>query len=497
MSQSEYPKQNIHVADFESGFLSCFERPSGIKSEWPTQQVTYLKEYLKCLGCTTIVIEEHYIDRDYIRDDALFYARSLRSYPNHCKRLHFFTEKFDQSSWRERLRRATGAARVEVEKEFQGSYLGFLVKRPLAGVPVGRTVIKTFPIDSENGHKRNFKPTRCYQVHLALFSLKVTGLAFQEQDQGVSACATTALWTALHSVAALENLALPAPAQITEAAARHQSGNRCLPSQGLTIQQICEATRAFGLDPLVLPLRGLQGDKSELIGYINSGFPVILALIMGNGVGHAVCAVGLKLGAARVDDKFGFADHASRVTAVYIHDDRLGPYACAEISEEKDASSGKKVTSLSIHWPDKRQNDRARLHAIIVPVPVKIRLTIERMRIIGSSVAKLFPNFGSHNCELTYGYRSAAKFVQDAASFGLSHDGLQQLACNTTLSRYIGIVGIRRLDDVPVVDIILDTTETDVNPMVLVVVIHPGSTDLEKKVMVAMAEEIFNAPYVV
>ena len=78
-----------------------------------------------------------------------------------------------------------------------GQYLGFMVIKPLPGSPIGRTVLRTFERDAPRGGRREFTAIRRYTVSLAGLSLSVRGLAFQQQDQGVSACATTALWSAL------------------------------------------------------------------------------------------------------------------------------------------------------------------------------------------------------------------------------------------------------------------------------------------------------------
>src|SRR5215469_6885782 len=97
-----YPAQQIRVVPFPTEFSSLLTRPGGlIESEWPPLQMVYLGEYLAALGCKTVVIEDHYIDRDYIDDVALFYSRSLRAYPNYCYRLHFFASEFDQQRWRD------------------------------------------------------------------------------------------------------------------------------------------------------------------------------------------------------------------------------------------------------------------------------------------------------------------------------------------------------------------------------------------------------------
>ena len=177
--------------------------------------------YLDSLRCRTIVHERHYIDRHFIDDFSLFYSRSLRDYPNSCQRLHFFSSEFDEEQWSGLVERANGGEREEVERELAREYLGFMVIKPLPGSPIGRTVLRTFERDAPRGGRREFTAIRGYTVSLAGLSLSVRGLAFQQQDQGVSACATTALWSALQRTAPLEHLCSPTPAEITEAASRY------------------------------------------------------------------------------------------------------------------------------------------------------------------------------------------------------------------------------------------------------------------------------------
>ena len=161
-------------------------------------------------------MESHYIDHTFMHDDAVYYVRSLRSYPNFTKRVHFFTKAFDDNRWRKMIERAGQGAHSRIQNELQKCYLGFSVIRPLPDSPIGRTVLPAiFPTDS------SFATTRPHNVHLAGFSLHVEGVPFQSQDQGVSACATTALWSALDCVANKEAITVSSPASITESATRY------------------------------------------------------------------------------------------------------------------------------------------------------------------------------------------------------------------------------------------------------------------------------------
>lgn len=92
-----YPEGAIRLIPFQKEFWREFTAPSGwVEGTWLPTQLRYFGEYLAQLQCKTILVETHYIDRDYIYDMASFYARNLRSYPNYCQRLHFFCEAFDK-----------------------------------------------------------------------------------------------------------------------------------------------------------------------------------------------------------------------------------------------------------------------------------------------------------------------------------------------------------------------------------------------------------------
>src|SRR5207244_1667500 len=109
--------------------------------QWPPTQAEYLRVYLKESGCKTVVVEQHYIDRVFMHDDAVFYVRNLRSYPNFTKRLHFFTEEFDQNQWKLMIACAGNGRHAEIEARLQQHYCGFSVVRPLPDSPVGRTLL--------------------------------------------------------------------------------------------------------------------------------------------------------------------------------------------------------------------------------------------------------------------------------------------------------------------------------------------------------------------
>jgi len=502
-----YPEGKILLIPFQKEFWREFAAPSGwVEETWPPIQLRYLGEYLANLQCRTILVETHYIDRDYVYDTASFYARNLRSYPNYCQRLHFFCEAFDEARWRSLLKDANRGEMSRSLNFLEKGYLGFSVVRPLPGSPIGRTVLPTLSSKADAGCVREFHSVRDYVVHLGGFRLSVSGLAFQQQDQGVSACATTALWSSLHHVAYKEHLYVPTPAEITEAAARYSlAGGRSLPQEGLNLQQICEAIRYFGLSPLIVEAQpieqGIEHDKAQLLGYIASGFAPLLAIRplatfegMQRTGGHALCSVGLKMSdqAHQTNENFAFRDSASRVVGLYVHDDRLGPYAFAKLSQYTVKRTAQVRTGVTIGWPDGQPDEEAVLEALVVPLPPKVRLTITRMRALGLSLAQatgqLMPNL-EKKVAVGYRYVLAPDYRAEALRFGLSDEGAYTLNCETVLSRYLGLLEFGGPDG-PLYDVLMDSTETPANPAALACVCRHGLAAKEMEIVDSFAHRI-------
>lgn len=157
------------------------------------QHVGYFREYFDHIGCRSIVVELEYVDRDYLEDFAAYYVRCFEGYPRFCVRLHFFAGKFGAAKFKRVLLHTRSTAEL-------GLYLGFVVVRPLPETIIGRTCLATY--EPENG-RRYYPAIRTYDVNLFGISLQVSTLAFQEQDQVVAACATSALWSGFQATARL------------------------------------------------------------------------------------------------------------------------------------------------------------------------------------------------------------------------------------------------------------------------------------------------------
>ena len=272
-----------------------------------TRQLLYLERYLDMLNAKVIVKEKKYFDRDYLAEFAAFYSVSSKGYPNICERLHFFSGDINRRT----LISAAGGKNNRTLKRLQDTYLGFIVVRPIPAAPLGRTVIKWFPDELEGTTPRVVEPSRQYYVHIAGIKLSVYGLAWQQQDTGVSACATVSLWSMFHSSAFDDHHAIPTTADITrDAHKKHSFGHRLFPSTGLTIAQVCEAITERDLVPLIVEgdvkdengrTIGFSKDRfaSTCASFIRSAYPVLMVgelATQENDVGdqHAICGVGFR-----------------------------------------------------------------------------------------------------------------------------------------------------------------------------------------------------------
>ena len=320
----------------------------------------YLDKYISELNAKTILREPKYFDRDYLAEFASFYSVSSKGYPNICERLHFFSENVSRRT----LTAAAGGSQSAL-KRLQNAYLGFIVKRPIPAAPLGRTVLKWYPDKFADTTPRVSASSRKNFVHIAGVELYVKGLAWQQQDSGVGACATVSLWSMFQSSAFDAHHAIPTTAEITQAAhKRHSFGSRIFPSKGLNIYQVYEVITERDLVPLIcegdvkdrLRTIGFSKDRfaSTCTAFIRSGYPVLIVgqLRTSNdeeGGLHAICNVGFRscIPSAGSPTMPNLAESNTRY--LYVHDDNLGPNVRFRIDECSTSSSP--VATLHLEAP--------------------------------------------------------------------------------------------------------------------------------------------------
>lgn len=476
-------------------------------------QASYLESYLSDLQSGVILREPNYFDRDYLAEFAAFYSVSSRGYDNICQRLHFFAGNIGRRT----LTAAAGGGPQgrRALRKLQETYLGFIVKRPIPAAPLGRTVLKWFPDPNLKSTPRVVNPSRRYVVHIAGVELWVYGLAWQQQDSGVGACATISLWSMLHSSAFDDHHAIPTTADITQHAhKRHSFGIRVFPSKGLNIHQIYEAIREQDLVPLITD-GDIKNDDRKTIGFskarfactcawfIRSGYPV---LIVGEykspaGTGqHAVCGVGFR-SASPIPGDPDVPDLAdSNIRILYVHDDNLGPSVrfaidtdtrMAMTNEPSPIIEAIEVARLRPEPPSLldgklRQHSPTDQYGEIIPTQLIVAAhndirtdpdTLHKAALRhATNIADMLNKIAGSNDLENVTLSVSARFIRIADYLGSelerrlagSRQQLARVRLGLTenvkpMSLHIGVVRIGLQDATPFVDILYDTTDTDRN----------------------------------
>lgn len=350
------------------------------------------------IAAATIVVENQYVDRDYLEDYASYYVRCFHRYSTHCCRLHFFKNTFTSSDLESAI--VEDGAHLTVQC-LQDNYIGFMVIRPLPQTIIGRTCLKTY---GDDGGRRKFPVTRTYPVSLYGIKLSVETLGFQEQDEVAGQCATSALWTILQGTGKAFQHVIPAPAAISNLAEQLSAKEaRRSPNRGLTDEQARTAIRSVDLEPLEIPIGNSFHFQSVVYAYLRGNIPLYLGVrlktvpnsessdfrteihssaLVETGL-HAIALTGLSLGGEVSEvPNTTFRLRSTTVDRVYAHDDQVGPFArmdVREIIEVRDDGKKDQFVALTSSFPS---NDTERVvmafpEKLIVPLYHKIRIPFE------------------------------------------------------------------------------------------------------------------------
>ncbi|MCB1880517.1 MAG: hypothetical protein KDI54_10740 [Gammaproteobacteria bacterium] len=348
----------------------------------------YFEGYCNDIGVRTIVVENGYIDHDFLEDFSAYYVRCFSPYQRVCTRLHFFNVDFTEEEFEEFLK-SSPDANISSDN-LKNAYLGFVVIKPLPQTVIGRTCLKTYLPEG----RRHFPIVRSYKANLFGTELAVESLAFQEQDQVVAACATSALWSVFQGTGIHFQHTIPSPVEITRAATeRLPIETRVLPSQGLSTAMMAHAIRNVGLEPYLVNVSNEYVLKSTVYAYLRGCIPMILGIELWDistdphrSMGfHAVAATGFSLGGdapSPIGDT-QFSLRASRVDKLYVHDDQVGPFARMEFDGinitigQNESGEDLSSNSLSTSWIGSNGqigDARALPTILLIPLYHKIRI---------------------------------------------------------------------------------------------------------------------------
>lgn len=373
---SEPPYKIVPFSKSELVHALCNDEISQAEVE-SQERVEYLYQYLLAINAKSIVVENSYIDGDYLDDVATYYVKCFRRYRRKCHRLHFFATEVTDQQFLDIVTAPSNAATTHLREE----YCGFVVARPLPQAVIGRTALRTYPPD---GGRRNYTVVRKYEVNLFGLDLSVRSLAFQEQDRVVAACATVSLWCCFQVTSELFGTPLPTPAKITQSANKIGNITRPIPSHGLNVLQICNAIREVGLEAEVIEVTAALPLASLLYAHLRMGLPAILVVaIEGYEVAHAVTIAGYSIHKTRQNNTETGSQSPStpmpglRIDEFYAHDDQIGPFSKLIVKPSTTISSRTYPICFTSSWKDKNSGKQLAMYPLFVVVPVypKIRVT--------------------------------------------------------------------------------------------------------------------------
>lgn len=465
---------DLQVRDFSEFQQAVARGCSAPTSGWDApDQVRYLVDFLAARPsgqASSMLVEFPYVDRHYLEEYAAYYAGTLRPPVPRTTRIHVFRCAKEELSAALRSGLSGSVAHAEAEANLQKHYMGFVTIRPLPSAPIGRTALSYYTDNPE----RQFQASSAeHRVHIAGYELSVRALPFQQQEQGVAACATTALWAALSKVFRSDGGRAPTPFTLTAAATRYVVRERTLPAlAGLEIEQILSAISAVGYSPALLKTPGPNTYAAfviSLVTYLRSGIPAILLLedIKRRGFEyHAVVVSGFRETANLTDTEslvVSVLRHRA-VSRLYVHDDQLGPYVRMglEQSTQGDGDGEPILIRLTPSGQPDPAAPRMRIYRAVFALYPKLRLTAPELLEIAGIASHYFRRAAVDNRD---DVRTEMRFVlggsylRELARLAVPDpERLSQFATSVLLSRYVGVIRIFR-GEKAVADIVCDTTD--------------------------------------
>jgi len=316
------------------------------------RQISYLNNFLLNWGANnptqsertiSLVVEGNYIDNHYLDDYAQYFVKCFTKYPRDCCRIHFFIDKkIEHDEFRRLLIKTPSMAKLKVLQE---NYLGYLVVRPLPDTFIAKACLKPYPQFFQNN--RNLKILlKEYKASLFGIPLHVSSIAFQEQDKVLSACATSALWSfyQAHGHIGINNH--PSAIAITKSAYPENPGaDSPFPNVGLNLGMICHSIRENKLEArqIRIPNNEKRNNllQEQVYAYLSADQPLILGVQVRRvdqseseddpNKFHAVTVLGFGLedvdASSLALQKDDIRTRAERISRLFVHDDRTGPYA--------------------------------------------------------------------------------------------------------------------------------------------------------------------------
>jgi hypothetical protein len=316
--------------------------------------VNGLKRLQKVLSrkCKCVVIEHHYIDKDYRDTFSNFHSKRFNTPDSRCVRLHFFSLHVTH----EEIAAAAAEADASARQKVGNSYLGYSVIRPTKPYCIGRTFLSHVLRVNPSAHLSTCKE----EVHLMGTPIQVQGFPFISQDSDATVCAEASLWMLLRYYSNRYRwYSEVLPFQVTSLTADHAYGSRVYPSGGRNSWQLAEGLRLQRFSPMIYNRQEIEskfkGQFDHLLyTYVESGLPLLATV-----PGHVMVIFGhtsnYSLPLPKKTGDFIYSSHFNR--AYVVHDDNCFPYQMLNQEgpkEERDSNySWKEIDEFIVPLPEK------------------------------------------------------------------------------------------------------------------------------------------------
>lgn len=229
--------------------------------------------------CWSVIKESNYFDQDFVDCITSFYSKGFRDISKLCTRLHFFSSKITDRDLYE----------IEGSEIMRKSYLGFCVLRPLENRIIGRTALKP---RLDHMWAEFHTCTSPIPINLAGNELVANAAVQMEQDARIQTCSSVAIWMSSYVMSHNFKYPIFTTTKIMEYATKHIVGARVGPTDGLTYEQMMQALKEMGYEPIIFGETDPFETKNQIYAYVESSIPPILLLQQHDGYHHAITAIG-------------------------------------------------------------------------------------------------------------------------------------------------------------------------------------------------------------
>lgn len=338
-----------------------------ILSELPPQfqnnpyQAKWINE-LKCtigLKCNELLIEYPYYDSEYLSSYYKYYVKKFQDIGKRCVRIHFFYNS------------------EECE------YMGYITVSPIRHYV---NLSKSYLSPKLILNSKAFIMLSQFKANLLGVQRTVEAFPWMHQYRDFSMCGHISTWSILkfmsneHTGYREVNIG-----EVIDSVP--EQSNRKLPSHGLSLYQMAEIFKQYGITPVIVEKEKGKEEEfyRELLCYIESGIPVVAAI---NSKSHSISVIGHgEVNLDLLEGMSGFIDSTKLITSLIGIDDNKFPYLTIPVGNSKVKSE---YTLEDIDFIISPLYNRVHQEYKVLYERVKIYLTTKNLQINSNSVIRIF-----------------------------------------------------------------------------------------------------------